>query len=197
MSETMSITGDASTSISKDDTSASANRGTPTAGKPVVSRTVAAPADVVWSVLSDGWMYSTWVVGASRIRAVEAGWPAQGSSVHHSFGLWPLLIDDTSEVVRSIPERELVLKARGWPMGEAHIWITLTPERAEHTTVSISEDATAGPGRVIPGPVRQLAIGPRNVESLRRLALIAEGRFRLQLDRAPGGPSGSGPTGGQ
>ncbi len=197
MTETMSTSGDASTSISTDDASATANSGTPTEGKPVVSRTVAAPADVVWSVLSDGWMYATWVVGASRIRAVEASWPAQGSSVHHSFGLWPLMVDDRTEVLRSVPERELVLKARGWPMGEAHVCITLTPERAEHTTVSISEDVTAGPGRMIPVPVRQLVIGPRNVETLRRLALIAEGQFRLQLDRTPpGGQSGSGLAGG-
>jgi hypothetical protein len=32
---------------------------------------------------------------------------------------------------------------------------------------------------LLPRPVRQLLIGPRNTESLRRLALIAEGRHRL------------------
>ncbi len=180
----MNTSGDASTRVSVSGDPPDASQGTPTEGKPVVSRTVAAPADVVWSVLSDGWLYATWVVGASRIRDVERGWPAHGSQIHHSFGLWPLLIDDSTEVLRSVPERELVLKARGWPMGEAQVAITLTPERAEHTTVSISEDATAGPGKVIPVPVRQLAIGPRNVETLRRLALIAEGRYRLQLEQA-------------
>ena len=173
------------------DSAPEASKGSPTEGKPVVSKVVAAPADVVWSVLADGWQYATWVVGASRIRDVDRNWPAEGSRIHHSVGLWPLLIDDSTDVLRSEPERELVLKARGWPIGEAHISITLTPERAEHTTVSITEDATAGPGRAIPAPVRQLAIGPRNVETLRRLALIAEGRFRLQLEQAlPGGSSG-------
>ncbi len=179
---TMNTSGDASTRVSVNGETPDASQGTPTEGKPVVSRTIAAPADVVWSVLSDGWLYVTWVVGASRIRDVERSWPAQGSRIHHSVGVWPLLIDDSTEVLRLIPERELVLKARGWPVGEAHIAITLSPERAEHTTVSISEDATAGPGRVIPVPVRQLAIGPRNAETLRRLALIAEGRYRLRLE---------------
>ncbi|MGS0685804.1 SRPBCC family protein [Nakamurella sp. GG22] len=173
------------------DSAPEASKGSPTEGKPVVSKVVAAPADVVWSVLADGWQYATWVVGASRIREVDRNWPDEGSRIHHSVGLWPLLIDDSTDVVRSEPERELVLKARGWPIGEAHISITLTPERAEHTTVSITEDATAGPGRAIPAPVRQLAIGPRNVETLRRLALIAEGRYRLRLEQAlPGGSSG-------
>jgi len=147
----------------------------------VITRVVNAPADVVWSVLADGWLYATWVVGASRIREVDLGWPGVGSRVHHSFGIWPLVIDDTSEVLISIPSRELKLRARGWPAGEAEVHLTLTPDRAEHTTVSIVEDAVAGPGSLIPRPVRQLVIAPRNVEALRRLALIAEGRYREQL----------------
>jgi hypothetical protein len=60
--------------------------------------------------------------------------------------------------------------------------IRLTPERAAHTTVSIVEDATAGPGQVIPRAVRQLVITPRNVETLRRLGLIAEGRYRERFE---------------
>ena len=42
--------------------------------RPQVSRSVAAPAEAVWAVLADGWQYATWVVGASRVRAVDAGW---------------------------------------------------------------------------------------------------------------------------
>lgn len=154
---------------------------TPDGANTVVTRVVNAPADVVWSVLSDGWLYATWVVGASRIREVDPDWPAVGSRVHHSFGIWPAVIDDISEVLVSEPGRELRLRAKGWPVGEAEVHLTLTPDRAEHTTVSIVEDATAGPGKLIPRPVRQLAIAPRNVEALRRLALIAEGRYREQL----------------
>jgi hypothetical protein len=86
-------------------------------------------------------------------------------------------------VLRSVQERELLLKARGWPAGEAQVQLTLTPERADHTAVSILEDATAGPGKAVPAPARQLAIGPRNVETLRRLALLAQGRYRERLER--------------
>jgi hypothetical protein len=38
------------------------------------------------------------------------------------------------------------------------------------------EDAVSGPGKLVPRPLRQLAIGGRNTETLRRLAYIAEGR---------------------
>ena len=145
-------------------------------GNALITRRVHAPADVVWSVLADGWMYSTWVVGASRIRAVEAQWPAPGSRVHHSFGIWPVLIDDHTEVLTCEPGRELLLKARGWPAGEAHVRIRVTPGGTpDSSTVSIVEDVTSGPGRFIPHRARQLFITPRNTEALRRLALIAEG----------------------
>lgn len=48
-----------------------------------------ASTDDVWSVLSDGWLYPLWVVGASRMRDVDEDWPAVGSRIHHSVGVWP------------------------------------------------------------------------------------------------------------
>ena len=148
-------------------------------GNAVITRSVHAPPDAVWAVLADGWMYATWVVGASRIRAVEPHWPQPGSKVHHSFGIWPALINDHTEVLACDPGRELLLKARGWPAGEAHVRIHLTPGATPGSSVvSIVEDATGGPGRLIPRAARQLLITPRNTEALRRLALIAEGHSR-------------------
>ena len=142
----------------------------------VVHRRIEAPVSAVWSVLADGWMYATWVVGTSRVRDVDTHWPAVGAKIHHSFGLWPVVIDDTSEVLSCEPERELTLKARGWPVGEAHVTITLAPAGATDTSVSIREDVVAGPALVIPRPVRQFAIGSRNTEALRRLGYLAAGR---------------------
>jgi hypothetical protein len=121
------------------------------------------------------------VVGASRIREVDPGWPAAGSRIHHSVGLWPALLDDNTEVVESVaagPVRELVLQARAWPAGEARVRLLVASARANHSTVSIVEDVTTGPGRLIPRAARQLLIVPRNKETLQRLALIAEGRYR-------------------
>jgi uncharacterized protein YndB with AHSA1/START domain len=147
-------------------------------GVVTVTREFDAPAQAVWDVLADGWFYATWVVGASRVRDVDEGWPAEGTRIHHSFGVWPVVISDTTHVLRSVEPTELVLEARGWPAGEAEVVLTVTPRDAGSCTVAMAEDAVTGPGTLLPRPLRQLAIGPRNVEALRRLAFLAEGRHR-------------------
>jgi len=49
-------------------------------------------------------------------------------------------------------------------------------EQGAGTRVRMSEDATAGPGRLVPLPLRAPGIQWRNTESLRRLAFLAERR---------------------
>jgi len=139
------------------------------------SRTIHAPADKVWDVLSDGWLYPLWVVGATRMREVDDHWPGVGARLHHSAGVWPLVIDDTTEVVEVEPGRLLSLRARGWPAGEASVVIRLD-DRGTETLVSIQEDAVSGPGRLVPWVVRTPVLVWRNVEALSRLAAIAERR---------------------
>jgi uncharacterized protein YndB with AHSA1/START domain len=139
------------------------------------TRTVSATPEQVWEVLADGWLYPLFVVGASRMREVDDTWPAVGSRLHHSVGTWPLLIDDTTEVLEVEEGRRLLLKARGWPAGEAHVEISLEPS-GDTTVVTIVEDATAGPGLLVPKPARDVQLHWRNVETLRRLAFVVEGR---------------------
>ena len=139
-----------------------------------VSRRVTAAPEAVFGVLADGWSYAGWVVGASRIRAVDPEWPAAGSRIHHSVGAWPLLVDDTTEVMRVEPGRELRLRARAWPAGEAEVRFLLAPDGAGATEVTLQEDAVRGPGTLLPTPLRRLVLVPRNVETLRRLAFRAE-----------------------
>jgi uncharacterized protein YndB with AHSA1/START domain len=129
----------------------------------------------VFAVLGDGWLYPLWVVGASRIRDVDDGWPAEGRKLHHSFGVWPLVIDDTTEVVEIQPDRRIVLEARGWPVGKARVEITIEPD-GNGSMVAIAEDVSGGPAQLVPQPVRVAAIDVRNRETLRRLAYLAEGR---------------------
>lgn len=136
----------------------------------------ASPAQV-WSVLADGWLYPLWVVGASRIRDVEPDWPATGSRIHHSVGLWPGLIDDHTDVLASEPEKALRLRARAWPIGEAEVLITLEPS-GEQTMVTIVEELVAGPGRIVPPALRNPGLTWRNTETLRRLSLLVQGRTR-------------------
>ncbi|MEO5982385.1 MAG: SRPBCC family protein [Pedococcus sp.] len=150
-------------------------------GVVTVTRDVDAPAQAVWDVLADGWDYATWVVGATRVRDVDRSWPAEGARIHHSFGLWPVVVSDTTHVVSASEPTSLTLVARGWPLGEAEVSLTLTARGDRACTVAIAEDAIKGPGTLMPKPLRQLAIGPRNVEALRRLAYLAEGRYRERV----------------
>ena len=147
------------------------------------TRTVHASPSEIWDVLSDGWLYPVWVVGASRMREVEDSWPTEGSRLHHSLGAWPLLINDDTEVVESRRDSLLSLRGRGWPLGEVAIVIRLRPV-ASDTEVVIEEDVVAGPGHLAPKPLRALALRWRNIETLRRLAYIAERRTAVDA-KAP------------
>lgn len=142
-------------------------------------RVVRATPQQVWDVLSDGWLYPVWVVGASRMREVEDAWPAVGTKLHHSVGVWPALIDDDTEVLEATPPSHLKLRARGWPMGEANVDLRIEAH-AEGSRVTITEDAVKGPGLLVPKPVRDVQIGVRNGETLQRLAYIAENRAESQ-----------------
>jgi hypothetical protein len=112
------------------------------------------PPSAVWAVLSDGWLYPVWVVGAARMREVDDDWPAVGSRLHHSVGIWPVLIDDNTEVLESEPDRLLRLRTRGW----------------------LDEDAVEGPGSYVPKPFRTPVLAWRNTETLRRLCFVVENR---------------------
>jgi len=140
-----------------------------------VDRHVAAAPDEVFAVLADGWSYSNWVVGASHIRAVDAAWPAAGSTLHHASGNWPLTLDDETRVETLDPGRSLVLLARGRPLGEARIELTVTPEDGG-TRVTMTESPVSGPGHWLHNPVSEFLLAKRNEESLARLAAIAERR---------------------
>ena len=142
----------------------------------------ASPAEV-FDVLADGWLFASWVVGASRIRDVETTWPAVGARIHHSFGIWPFVIDDTTSVLEWHPSRRAVFRARGWPFGEARVAITVH-DRAGGCLVVMEEEAVTGPGALVPDVLLDPPLGVRNREALRRLAWMAEGRMR---DRS--GPS--------
>ena len=145
------------------------------------TRLVHATPQQVWDVLADGWLYPLWVVGASRMRAVDDGWPAVGTRLHHSVGAWPLLLDDTTEVLDVVPGSMLSLRARAWPTGAAEVVLRLEASGTE-TEVEIQENVVSGPGALMPDLVEDPLLGWRNVEALRRLALLVEGRAKLSVD---------------
>ena len=140
-----------------------------------VEQPVNAPAAAVWRILADGWLYPLWVVGATRMRQVEDEWPAVGSKLHHSVGVWPLTLDDDTEVVEAEEGRRLVLRARAWPGGEAEVTLVIDDLGAT-SVVSIEEDLATGPAKLVPRPARSVLLVLRNRETLRRLGWLAERR---------------------
>ena len=133
-----------------------------------------APKDV-FDVLSDGWLFPSWVVGASRMRDVDANWPQVGSALQHSFGVWPMLINDETVVKEWDPPRRMVIRPKGWPIGEALVELDVKPTTSG-CLVRIVEQAVTGPGALVPTPRLDIGLHARNTETLRRLAYLAEGR---------------------
>ena len=127
----------------------------------------------VFAILTDGWSYAGWVVGASRVRDVEAGFPEPGRSIHHSVGAWPLLIDDTTRALEYEPLRRLLLRVRVWPVGEGEVEFVAT-ETAEGCRLVMREHTTSGPATLMPSAVADVMLRARNAETLERLALLAE-----------------------
>lgn len=147
-----------------------------------VSKRIDVSPERVWAELSDGWMYTGWVVGASHIRGVEAHWPQAGARLHHQVGAWPMTVNDSTLVVESIPAKRLVLQARAWPAGEARVEIDLEPD-GDGTIVKMVEHPTDGPAKVLHNPVNDAILKRRNHESLERLACIAENRPLTRVTR--------------
>jgi hypothetical protein len=140
----------------------------------VTTRVHASPGQV-FDVLSDGWYYATWVVGTSHVRAVETGWPAVGSRLFHASGVWPATICDETRVEECVVGQRLVMLARGRPMGEARVEMTLAGGGGE-TIVTMTETPVSGPGRWLHNPLAEGILLRRNTETLARLAALAERR---------------------
>ena len=109
------------------------------------------------------------------MRSVDDGFPAVGTQLHHSFGVWPALIDDETTVLEWDPPRRMVIQPKGWPIGEARVALDVKP-RGTGCVVRITESAVKGPGAFVPDFLLDPPLYVRNIETLRRLAYIAEGK---------------------
>jgi uncharacterized protein YndB with AHSA1/START domain len=130
----------------------------------------------VWAVITDPHAYPDWVVGAHRIRDVDAGWPQPGSAFHHEVGAWPLRVKDNTKVREIVEPTRLVLEARARPAGVAAVTILLEDTGDDGTRVVLLEEPVAGPAKLVPKPVMNALTKARNAESLRRLRKLVDER---------------------
>ncbi|MGN6611075.1 MAG: SRPBCC family protein [Angustibacter sp.] len=142
----------------------------------VTRYTVEAPAEHVYDVLADGWSYAAWVVGASRVRDVDVTWPDEGARIHHSIGAWPFLVNDKTTVIANSHNESIELDVAVLSLGRGRVTLRIEPEGEHRCTVEMREHMYDGLLSKVPDSVIDPLLHHRNVESLRRLAAIAEGR---------------------
>jgi hypothetical protein len=130
-------------------------------------------------VIDDGWTYFRSVVGNGRMRAADADWPAPGSKIHHTIGVWPLTINDETEVEACTPRRELVLLARVRPFGKARITVRLKPSLTG-CRIEMPEVPIGRPLHLVPQRLALAAVWHRNRECTWRLGAHAERRTQPQ-----------------
>jgi hypothetical protein len=147
-----------------------------------VKRDTTASRDQVWAVIADGWTYSQWVVGNSRMRAVDPNWPQTGSTIGHSIGVWPLLIDDVTTVEECRPSEKLVLLAKGRPFGKARVTLRLFDIDGGGCRIEMAEVPVGAPMGWVPERLALAAAFPRNRECTWRLAALAERRTPADVD---------------
>lgn len=141
---------------------------------PVVTHHSTAPPAAVFAVLAEGERYADWVVGAKKIRSVDAHWPTPGAEFRHRVGFGPIEIKDRSTVQAVEPGRSITLKVRARPAGVARVHIELEPDGEGGTQIHLDEVPIEGVAKTIDNPLQRLLLKGRNVEALRRLAKIAE-----------------------
>jgi len=127
----------------------------------------ASPSDV-WAAIIDPHTYPAWLLGADKIRALDADWPQPGSDFHHRVGAGPLKIDDRTTVVEVVPNTRLVLRIRATPLVRATV--TFTVAASHGGTLFGFEEEPAIPiigelVRPLMGPITRV----RNAKSIDRL----------------------------
>lgn len=132
------------------------------------------PEDV-FAVLADGWLYPVWVVGATRMRDVDPGFPRAGTQIHHSLGVWPIMLHDETEVVEWTPPYRLRLRPSASILGRGVIRIDARPHDLG-AAVTMVEEPVSGVAARLPRQLWAPALRLRNHECLNRLAFLAEGR---------------------
>ncbi len=132
------------------------------------------PAAQVFALLADPSRYGDFVVGSRHIRDEDHGWPAPGSTFHHSLGWGVTLIRDETTVLESDPPTRLVLHTGMGPFGAARTEFRLETLGAR-TRVEVEEIPSDGLV-ALPGVASLVAglIWVRNKETLRRLKKYAE-----------------------
>jgi hypothetical protein len=106
----------------------------------------------VWDVVSDASQNPLRAAGATQMRRV-------GVELHHSVGVWSLVLEEDTEVTVKVPDRSAKCSL---PRARTRAW---TARRT-----------SKGPGRLVLALVHHLMIRWCHVEAAHRIANVTEGR---------------------
>ena len=138
-------------------------------------RRMACTPEELFAVLADPWVYPTWVVGASRLRAADGSYPNPGARLHHSIGVWPFVLNDETRVELWEPPHRVIREAKTRPFGTERVVIE-AQRRGLGCIVRMEEQAATGIVTRIPAAIADAILHVRNAETLRRLEWVARGR---------------------
>lgn len=81
----------------------------------------------VWSIIADPETYALWVAGTMTSRAGGGKWPAVGSSLRHSWGVWPIRFRDCTTVTACDMQADLDLDVRVGLLARVKVNMRLAP----------------------------------------------------------------------
>ena len=130
---------------------------------------VSASPEEVFDVLDDADAYPRWVVGARRLRRVDADWPNEGSEFHHAIGVRSAPSCTTPpRWSNTQPPHRIVLEVRFRPTGTARVELAVDATD-DGSVVTMEETPDSGPVSWLPRFVTDPALHARNAWSLQRL----------------------------
>lgn len=133
---------------------------------------IEAPPAEVFEVLAEPRTYPDWLVGAKKIRGVDADFPDDHARFDHTVGAGPVSVDDSTEVIDVDEPERLKLRVHAGPIhGEVELLVLPSPKGTE---VRFRE-RPIGP-LAFATPAFRPSLQARNAESLRQLRKLVEER---------------------
>ena len=136
-------------------------------GPVVVEAVIDVPQRRVFEVLADPRTYPDWLVGAEDVRQVDCRFPERGAEFHHTVGVSPATIDDSTESLGTSGIDHVALLVHAGPF-HARVEFALDPDSNDATRVRFTEQPV-GPLSIL-APLLKPSLYARNRESMRRLA---------------------------
>lgn len=133
---------------------------------------IAATPEEVFEVLAEPWTYPEWLVGAKKIRDVDADFPAKGAGFDHTVGAGPISVDDSTKVLEVHAPDRLTLKVRAGRLNGVVTFLVLASQRGVEVRF---RERPIGPAAALTPQLRP-SLQARNGESLRQLGYLIESR---------------------